>query len=165
MVLPTALAAASRALKGYNDTLSQQALTAAIGAWNLEHNKPIKQDSSQMHWFFINAEIPAALQLYISTKDEQYAKRFQELIWPALDKGLPWNMLTAVEAVPYFGNDYKEKLKSYVEKYKAGLEELDKQSPYGIPMIFRGWGGNTLVVNWAITNYYLTKAFPEIIRS
>ena len=160
-----ALAAASRVLKGYNDTLSQQALTAAIGAWNLEHNEPISQDSTRRHWFFINAEIPAALELYISTKDEKYAERFQELIWPALDNGLPWNILTAVQAVSYFGKDYKDKLRPYVEKYKTGLEELDKQNPYGVPMIFRGWGGNTLVVNWAITNYYLTKSFPEIISS
>ncbi len=56
-----ALAASSRALKGYNDTLSQQALTAAIGAWNLEHNEPVKEDSTEMHWFFNNAEIPACI--------------------------------------------------------------------------------------------------------
>ena len=161
-----ALAAASRALKGYNDTLSEQALTAAIGAWNLEHNDPVKSNNERISWFFSNAEIPAALQLYISTKDEKYARRFQELIWKALDSkgfGLQLNILTAVQAVPYFGNDYKDKLRSYVEKYKNDLEELSKQNPYGVPIIIRGWGGNTIVVEWAITNYYLSKAYPDII--
>ena len=160
-----ALAAASRALKGYNDTLSQQALDAAIGAWNKEHNEPITRKSPEENWFLSNAEIPAALQLYISTKDEQYAKRFQELIWSALDKGLPWNILTAVQAVQYFDKDYKEKLRTYVEKYKTLLEELDKQNPYGVPMFFRGWGGNTLVINWAITNYFINKEYPEIVNT
>ena len=161
-----ALAAASRALKGYNDTLSEQALTAAIGAWNLEHNDPVKSNNERISWFFSNAEIPAALQLYISTKDEKYARRFQELIWKALDSkgfGLQLNILTAVQAVPYFGNDYKDKLRSYVEKYKNDLDELSKQNPYGVPIIIRGWGGNTIVVEWAITNYYLSKAYPDII--
>ena len=161
-----ALAAASRALKGYNDTLSEQALTAAIGAWNLEHNDPVKSNNERISWFFSNAEIPAALQLYISTKAEKYARRFQELIWKALDSkgfGLQLNILTAVQAVPYFGNDYKDKLRSYVEKYKNDLEELSKQNPYGVPIIIRGWGGNTIVVEWAITNYYLSKAYPDII--
>ena len=161
-----ALAAASRALKGYNDTLSQQALTAAIGAWDLEHNHPVKSNNERISWFLSNAEIPAALQLYISTKDEKYARRFQELIWKTLDSngfGLQFNILTAVQAVPYFGNDYKDKLRSFVEKYKNGLEELSKQNPYGIPLIIRGWGGNTIVVEWAITNYYLSKAYPDII--
>jgi len=160
-----ALASASRALKGYNDTLSRQALDAAIGAWNKEHNEPITRKSPEENWFLSNAEIPAALQLYISTKDEQYAVRFHELIWSALDKGLPWNILTAVQAVQYFDKEYKEKLRTYVEKYKTLLEELDKQNPYGVPMIFRGWGGNTLVVNWAITNYFLNREFPDIISS
>ena len=49
-----ALAAASRALKGYNDILSEQALTAAIGAWNKEHNEPINNDSERHSWFFSN---------------------------------------------------------------------------------------------------------------
>ena len=161
-----ALAAASRALKGYNDTLSEQALASAIGAWNKEHNEPLKEDNERHNWFFSNAEIPAALQLYISTKDEQYAKRFQELIWKALNStgfGLQFDLLTAVQAVPYFGKEYKAKLRSYVEKYKNGLEELAKQNPYGVPIIIRGWGGNTIVVNWAITNYYLSKTYPDII--
>ena len=158
-----ALAAASRVLKGYNDTLSQQALTAAIGAWNLEHNKPLTERSMEENWYQSDAEMPAALQLYISTKDEQYLNKFLELVWPTLDSGLQWNILTAVQAVPYLNNDYKDKLKSYVEKYKLSLDELDKQNPYGVPIIMRGWGGNTIVVNWAITNYYLNKEFPEII--
>ena len=65
--------------------------------------------------------------------------------------------------MPYFGNDYKDKLRSYVEKYKNDLDELSKQNPYGVPIIIRGWGGNTIVVEWAITNYYLSKAYPDII--
>lgn len=158
-----ALASASRALKGYNDQLSEEALTAAIGAWDKEHNEPLEKKSEEEAWFRSNAEIPAALQLYISTNDKKYADRFNVLIWPVLEKALQWNILTAVQAVPYFDADYKNKLKPYVEKYKAGLAELEKENPFGVPIIMRGWGGNSLIVNWAITNYFLNKQFPDII--
>jgi hypothetical protein len=158
-----ALASASRALKGYNDQLSEEALTAAIGAWDKEHNEPLEKKSEEEAWFRSNAEIPAALQLYISTNDKKYADRFNELIWPVLEKALQWNILSAVQAVPYFDANYKNKLKPYVEKYKAGLAELEKENPFGVPIIMRGWGGNSLIVNWAITNYFLNKQFPDII--
>lgn len=158
-----ALAAASRALKDYNDQLAEEALNAAIGAWDKEHNEPLEKKSEEEAWFRSNAEIPAALQLYISTKDKKYADRFNELIWPVLENALQWNILTAVQAVPYFDADYKNKLKPYVEKYKAGLVELEKQNPFGVPIIMRGWGGNSLIVNWAIANYFLNKQFPDII--
>ena len=158
-----ALAAAYRALKDYNKELSEEALKYAIEAWEQEHKESGWGNAGEDRWFRSNSELQAALQLYISTKDEQYSKRFKDLVWTVLDRSLPFNILTAVEAIPYMDKDYKSTLKSYVEKYKDQLDQLSKENPYGIPIIIRGWGGNTIVVNWAITNYYLAKAFPEII--
>jgi len=60
-------------------------------------------------------------------------------------------------------NEYKNKLKDYVQKYKEYDDELLKENPYGVPVSVRGWGGSGQVVSWAITNYYAHKAFPEII--
>ncbi len=37
------------------------------------------------------------------------------------------------------------------------------QNPYGVPIATGGWGGSGGVVNFAITNYYANKYFPEII--
>ena len=159
-----ALAAAYRALKDYNNELSEEALKYAIKAWDEEHKVSVQENERENRWFLSNAELEAALQLYISTKDEKYSKRFKELIWSSLDgRTLVFNILTAVRAIPYMNEEYKNKLETYVNKYKEGLDELGKQNPYGVPIIIRGWGGNTIVVYWAITNYYLAKAFPEII--
>ena len=159
-----ALAAAYRALKDYNNTLSEEALKYAKNAWDEEHKVTGQENERENRWFLSNAELEAALQLYISTKDEKYSKRFNELIWQTLNgRALPFNILTAVRAIPYMNDEYKSKLKTYVEKYKDQLDKLSKDNPYGVPIIIRGWGGNTIVVYWAITNYYLNKAFPEII--
>jgi hypothetical protein len=40
---------------------------------------------------------------------------------------------------------------------------LDKQNPYGVPIVTGGWGGSGRVVNWAMTNYFAHKFFPDII--
>ena len=159
----TALATAYRALKNYNKDLSEEALKYAIEAWDNEHKVSGWGNAGEDRWFRSNVELEAALQLYISTKDEQYSKRFKDLVWTVLDRSLPFNILAAVQAIPYMDEEYKSTLKSYIEKYKDQLDQLSKENPYGVPIIIRGWGGNTMVVNWAITNYYLNKAFPEII--
>jgi hypothetical protein len=159
-----ALAAANRALKDYNKSLADECLTLAIKLW--EENQDIKEkpDTSRMGRFFgRSAELPAALQLYISTKEEKYAKRFNELIWQTLDRALNWSLQVAIKAIPYMDNEYKSKLKDYVQKYKESNDELMKENPYGVPISTRGWGGTGQVVSWAITSYYAHKAFPEII--
>jgi endoglucanase len=105
----------------------------------------------------------AALQLYITTKDGQYSKRFKELIWPALDQFLVFSITPALQAYPYMDEDYKARLKDYVIQYKAINDQFNKENPYGVPISARGWAGNGNIINWAIANYYAYKLFPEII--
>jgi len=159
-----ALGAAHRALRDYNKSLSDECLTLAIKLWNENQAMKEKPDTSRMARFFGgSAELPAALQLYASTRDERYAKRFHELIWQTLDRALNWSLVVALKAIPYMDNEYKNKLKGYVQKYKEYDDELLRENPYGVPISSRGWGGSGQVVSWAITNYYAHKAFPEII--
>ncbi|MGD0591239.1 MAG: glycoside hydrolase family 9 protein [Bacteroidota bacterium] len=158
-----AMAAASRALKDYNKQLSDESLLAAINAWEKERKESRLEDTTNRWWFLSNAECIAALQLYISTKDEQYYKRFNELIWNQLDLGLVWNISTAARAIPYMPQEYKSRLEKYVLKYKDELEKLDKQNPYGVLVGTRGWAGNHELITWSIANYYLNKSFPDII--
>ncbi len=157
-----ALAAASRALKGYNDELSAEALAIAKSAWVKEHQEP-PPASGRMMWFLGNAEAGAALQLYITTRDEQYARRFNELLWPQLDAALDWNIASAAKAVPYMPKEFKSKLENYVLKYRGEIEKLGQQNPYGVLIGTRGWAGDAELISWSITNYYLNKSFPEVI--
>ena len=158
-----ALAAASRALKGFNDTLSEQSLYFAKKLW-IEDDSLSKKDTSRFSIMFRrNLKSAAALQLYIATKDEEYAKAFKEAIWPALDRSVMFGMTTALQAVDYMDDDYKTKLRSYVIKYKAACDEFSLQNPYGVPIATGGWGGSSGVVSFAITNYYAHKVFPDMI--
>ena len=159
-----ALAAASRTLQNYNKPLADECLTLAKKLWNERNSLNENVDTSEEALWNRGTELIAAIQLFITTKDEHYSKRFNELIWPALDGALQWTILAALQAYPYMDAEYKSKLKDYVLKYKDYCDGLSKENPYGVPIIIRGWGGNSGIVNWAITNYYANKTFPEIIE-
>lgn len=159
-----ALAAANRALKEFNKPLADRCLAAAVKMWDENINKP-QTDSSPEGQFVVGAEINAALQLYITTKDEKYSKRFIELLWPSLDQSITgrWTISFALQALPYMDNNFKTKLRGYIVKYKETIDGYSKENPYGVPITSRGWGGNSGVIIFAITNYYANKAFPDII--
>jgi|WetSurMetagenome_2_1015567.scaffolds.fasta_scaffold00040_20 endoglucanase len=162
--LMSALLQSARALKNYNKNLSDECLAAALKMWDNEHNQkaPVNQQSQG---FGGSGEMDAALQLYITTKEKKYADRFSELLWPAMERGSSMIMRSAVTALPYMDNTYKEKLKPYVLKYKAASDDILKQNPFGVTITTGGWGGNEGIISWTITNYLLHKSFPEIIGS
>ena len=72
-------------------------------------------------------------------------------------------MLTAVRALPYLEPGAAEKLRPHVVKYKAEMDELSKANPYGVPISTGGWAGSGGVMGWAVNNYYLHKAYPDLI--
>jgi hypothetical protein len=156
------LSAASRALKGYNDTLSQQCLLYAKQLWD-EDEKANPDTARIAKMFGRSTKVNAALQLYITTKDEKYATVFKEGIWESLDRNVTFGIRQALQAYPYMDDSYKTKLKDYVVKLKAVCDGYAKENPYGVPISLGGWGGSGAVVNFAATNYYANKYFPDVI--
>lgn len=158
------LAATSRALKGFNDTLSQQSLMYAKQLWDEDEAMHIKPDTSRFGRLFGRSSyMTAALQMYITTKDETYDKIFKDALWASLDRSVAIGMTQALQAYPYMDKAYQDKLKDYVLKYKAVSDAYEKDNPYGVPPGRGGWGGNGNIINWATTNYYANKYFPTII--
>lgn len=159
----TMFAAASRALKGYNDDLAGRALVQSKRllkeATELLANKP--QDS--LARFARSANAASNLQLYIATKEQQYLDKFQELLWPALDRNVNFGLSTALDAIPYLDASYKERLKPYVVKFKEYILELEKDNPYGVPIGLGNWAGGGIMMNFGTTVCFASKYFPEII--
>jgi hypothetical protein len=157
-----ALAAASRALQNYNAQLAGECVAEAKRLWEENKNSTLSEDTVWAR-FAGNNELAAALQLYITTGDEQYAGRFKELVWSALDKSNARNIYVALQACSNMDKAYKDKLRSYVIKFKEANDKLMLENPYGLPVLSPGWAGNTRIINWAITNYYAHKNYPDII--
>ena len=165
------LANASRAFKGYNDSLAAACLKTAEESWERQQKDTTKNSINKFAQLFgAGMSTSAALQLYITAKDngnpslrEKYKEIFLKGIWHGLERFPEMSIENALMAVPYFGKEYKDKLEPYVKKLKVQDDSLLVKNPYGVPIGMRHWGGNEEVVRWATANYYGHKAFPNII--
>jgi hypothetical protein len=159
----TMFASVSRVMKGYNDDLSirslQQSKRLLKEATDLLANMP--QDTSR-RWGR-SANIATYLQLYISTREQQYNDKFQELLWPELDRSVNFSLLTALNAIPHMDASYKEKLKPYVAKYNEYILGLEKDNPYGVPIGLGNWAGSGAMSSFGTTVCFASKYFPDII--
>jgi len=160
-----ALAAASRALRGFNDSLAAECLALAKKAYAEERARPAPAapQTGFAAMFGQTAELAAVMQLMTATKEQLFLDRFNELVWPALDRNAAMTLQLAARAIPVMDSAYATKLRPYVEKYKTELGGMLQQNPYGVPIGTRGWAGNSQVIGWATTNYYLHKAYPDLV--
>lgn len=176
------LAAASRALKGYNNELADKSLAIAkrLVEEADEASKNTQNTNNAFAMMSRGGDVFAVLQLYITTKEKKYADRYLEQIWPMLDRmaegtgrnsgyfngfGGRSSFNHALIAIPYMDTAYKAKLKGYVLKYKETIDKNVKDNPYGVPVITSGWGGSSHAINWSITNYFVHKAYPDVIAA
>ncbi|HEX2937256.1 MAG TPA: glycoside hydrolase family 9 protein [Bacteroidales bacterium] len=164
----TMFAEASRALKGYNDDLSARALVQSKRLMKEATEllaKPSKKDSSEWDGSrrSAGADVATNLQLYIATGEKQYIDKFQQLIWPALDRNVNFVLLTALNAIPHMDAAYKEKLRPYVAKYNEYIKKLEKDNPYGVPIGTGNWAGNGALLNFGTTVCFASKYFPDIV--
>lgn len=147
----TALAAASRVLKGYDDDLARRAL---IQSKRLQEEAGSGRSSGNMS---------SSLQLFLATGEQHYLERFNELLWPALERSAISSISLAVDAIPYFDEAYKERLKPYVVKYREYADSLTLQNPYGVPIGLGNWAGNGQVTSFGTTVCKLCRNFPDIM--
>jgi len=160
----TMFAAASRALKGYNDDLSARALEQSKRLQKEATELLAKQPNNGMRrGGFGSADVATNLQLYIATGEKQYNDKFQELLWPALDRSVTFGLLTALDAIPHMDAAYKEKLRPYVVKYNEYIKGLEKQNPYGVPIGLGNWAGNGALLSFGTTVCFANKYFPDIV--
>jgi endoglucanase len=155
-------ASASRALKGYNDDLSARALQQSTRLLKEATELLADQPQDRRGWGR-SADISTNLQLYITTGEQQYSDKFQELLWPALERNVSFAILTALHAIPHMDASFKEKLRPYVVQYKEYIEELEKDNPYGVPIGLGNWAGAGSIVNFGTTVCFANQHFPDII--
>ena len=164
----TMFAAASRALKGYNDELAARALKQSkrlLKEANEIMEKRMKEAdaSDRRPRRMEGGNVATNLQLYIATGEKPYLDKFESQIWNMLDRNVNFGISTAIDAVPYMDEAYKEKLRPYVEKYREYVLELEKDNPYGVPIGLGNWAGSGNVVNFGTTLCFASKYFPDII--
>ena len=162
----TMFAAASRALKGYNDELAQRALTQSKRLLE-EATQLLKERQNNMQANRRNRgdnNLATQLQLYAATQEKQYLKAFNEQIWKALDRDVRSTMQTALDAVPYMDEAYKQKLRPYVGKYAEYIDSLTTNNPFGVPIGLGNWAGGNATLSFGTTVCFAYRYFPDIIN-
>jgi hypothetical protein len=190
----TMFAAASRALKGYNDDLADRALTQskrlmqeATQLLNQQRNRD-EQAEQDFNWIDGTedndstpeknrrrlmersrrnrrelGDLNTNLQLFAATQEKQYLDNFEKQIWDALELSVPNTMQTALDAIPYMDEAYKQKLRPYVVKYNEYIKNFDKVNPYGVPIGLGNWAGVNMVLNFGIAVNYAHIYYPDIV--
>ena len=160
-----ALAAASRALKGYNDELAKECLATAKKVWADEQAKA-KPDlfihGNTTGGKLESEHLKAATELLITTGEARYAQAVEQLLGK-LEQEFAFHVSWFVRAMPHMSPAYGEKVKTLAASYAADLPKLERENPFGVSITTGGWAGSGWVIRHAINNYYLHKAFPELM--
>ncbi len=160
-----ALAAASRALRGYNDELAQESLETAEGVWEYEQGRePNRFRVGNTTGGRLEEEkLKTAVELLITTEETKYAEAVRELL-PQVEERFGANAFMLVLALPHMDEAYAKDLEALTREYREQIREHDAENPFGVPITRGGWAGGGTVIGFGITNYWLHKAFPEIIE-
>lgn len=157
------LAAASVALKGWNDRLARDCLQAAIALWKSEQAHPgpeavgrFDQPSPSYKW-------TAALELMIATKGAQPYRKHVEELFPSVVQNMTDRGWTVVRALPYLDPAYAARFKKALVAWLPGMHKRMAKTPFGVPPSMGAWGNAAQVARFGIATYFLHQAFPDVV--
>lgn len=150
------LAAASRSLKGFNDTLSVHCLGIAREIFDItpESDKLILQKTQ------------AATELYLATSDAKYLSYILDH-WDTCVKSVSrcaW-YLARIEKQLEGQKRYKRQCAAFRDSltaYRAELDLLSAETPYGVPYRPSIWGAGWAIQTFGYQHYFLAKEYPDI---
>ncbi|QRX62931.1 glycoside hydrolase family 9 protein [Dysgonomonadaceae bacterium zrk40] len=146
------LAATSRVLKGFNDTLSVQALEVAR---ELFDRTPVAAPSKA-------SKLHAATELYLTTDEEQYRNvllQEREFIADNIER-VGWFVGRAEQKM----NDarFSKAVRDALLGFRDQLEEQGAETPYGVPYRPNIWGAGWDIQRFGYNHYFLHTAYPDI---
>lgn len=144
------LAAASRALKGFNDPLAGDCLRIARELWDRT------QEKNRL------SRVEAAVELLLATREKKYADFLVGMtgeISGHIDR-TGWMVGRSLALV----NDraYTNSIREAVKAYRARIDEQGRKTPYGVPYEPNIWGAGWGIQRFGVEQYFLHRAFPDI---
>ena len=147
------MAAASRVLKGFNDTLSARCLEVAEAIFNLDRQVTGLEAASKLH---------AASELYLTTGQQiykDYLLNNKSLIISEFGN-IGWLISGAIFKT---GNDELiQSVKKAANAFASEIAKQGSQTPFGVPYSPYIWGAGWDIQSFGVRQYYLNKAFPDI---
>jgi endoglucanase len=150
----TGLAAASRVLKGYNNSLSLECINVAEKLWN-------KFSSAKGRWI-TNQKIEALVELILTTGKEKYKNELFKLLPDVVENinSVGWAI---GRVMPFIKDDkFVSTINKEIRKVKDQVDELCKENPFGIPYHPEIWGAGWGIQEFGLRHYFLYKAWPNV---
>ena len=161
------LAASSRALRGFNDSLSEEALKIAETLFETTVLPAPSDDPDRPAWLKSMGEaakLQAAMELFIATGAEKYRAYIlgqTDFIRENISR-VGWIAARAVSALD--DPDFREALRGAMEQINEECIRLSQETPYGIPYRPRIWGAGWDIQRLGFQYYFLQKAYPGIFE-
>jgi hypothetical protein len=147
------LAAASRALRGFNPPLAADCLRIAVELWDVTKERDALQ------------RVEPAVELLLATGGARYAE-FLKGATPEIVKNFPRVGWVAGRAVARVNDrQFTGALTEAARAYKSQVDERGKKTPYGVPYEPDIWGAGWGIQRFGVEQYFLHAAFPEVFNT
>ncbi len=150
------LAATSRVLKGYNDTLAMRALAIAEEIYH----QPEPQASGNQAQRPVD-KTGAAIELLLTTQKSEYREYLQNNFITLINKFNNYGWMIGRVMPLYTDPEAILRLRSAVAGLAGSINSQAAETPYGVPYRPSIWGAGWDIQRFGMKHYFLVKAFPE----
>ncbi|HVU35745.1 MAG TPA: glycoside hydrolase family 9 protein [Opitutaceae bacterium] len=155
----SALAAASRVLRGFDDPMAADCLKIARELWTSANYEAVDRSSG--------ASVPvlrleAAIELYQTTHDSTYADAITSSADYVVEHPDRAGWLGARALGLITDASYREKIRAALRIYRAQVDALGKETPYGVPYRPQIWGAAWGIERFGVQQYFLHAGAPDI---
>ena len=154
LTIAAKLAAAARAMKHFNEALSEQSLEIAEELYEITDGSG-KAEASKIH---------AATELYLTTGEQRYRDFLLSETTYIVEniRQTGWMICRVVKELA--DQEFTAAVRNALMELKAQFDELSDETPYGIPYRPYIWGAGWEVQRLGFQYYFLHKAFPDIFE-
>jgi hypothetical protein len=145
------LAAASRALAGYNDPLAKDCLRIARELWD-----SAKAPDSSL------SRLEPAIELCKATGEKKYSDVIVGLGDAVAARVGRFGWLGARSLALVSDPAYTGKIRDALRAYRAKIDALELNTPYGLPYEPKIWGAGWEIQRFGVQQYFLHTGAPDI---
>jgi len=162
------LAAAARALRGYDDALATDCLRIAEAIWTdtpepaAPAGPPRGAPAGAAPRPRPSARIGLAVELLLTTKDRRYAE-FLSGQADAIAQNFGQTGWVVGPVLPLVDDGaFTKAMTDAARAYREDVAQREKKTPYGVPYEPDVWGAGWGIQRFGMQQYFLYTAFPEI---
>jgi hypothetical protein len=158
------LAASSRALKGFNDTLARECLATARKVWEYEQSHdPVTHRSAYVPGNLEQERLLAAVELFATTGEGKYRSwllKEAPAVMKKQHEGVLWALVRVEDQLK--DKAFSQALATELAAYSGEVKEMIKGNPFGVPFRPQIWGLAWGLQSFALKVYYLSAKYPAM---